>query len=230
MRRVSAVTVRSRARGPRRSPAGAAGFALLLVLAAAPVPAGSIRGRLSLARPSGEPRANVRDAVVWIEQVPEKTERRLSHVPFRWFWQRRKPPAIARIVERGRRYQPYVTVITTGSALLLCNRDLVWHGPFSVSPVYPFDFGKRPPGRVDTLRFERSGVVMLRCDIHPDMAAYVIVTPNHAYSRPDSNADWRLPELPAGRYVVHAWHPNHDELHRTVTVPSHGAVELSLHW
>ena len=159
---------------------------MLLTLAVAPARAGTLHGSVSLAHAAGSPREAVRDVVVWLEHVPEKTERQLTRPPFRLFRRRPKPPPLASMVEANLHFQPRVVAIAVGSRLVLRNQDEVWHGAFSVSPGHRFDLGKRAPGRGDTLRFDSTGVVALRCDIHPDMSAWVIVTPNHAFRRPDS--------------------------------------------
>ena len=204
--------------------------ALLMALAAAPACAGQLRGSIVLGGSPGTRRARAHETVVWLEQVPEKTEQKLTRAPARLFRHRRPPPPLPLIVESGQRYRPRVTAIAAGSALVIRNMDHVWHGPFSVSPARAFDLGKCAPGRSDTLRFDRTGVVALRCDIHPGMSAFVVVTPNHAFTQPDTGGDWRLPDLPAGHYVVHVWRPEHRDLRQDVDVPARGSVTLPLHW
>ena len=191
---------------------------------------GPLRDSRGPDRARSGPGTRARDTVVWLEQVPEKTERQLTHKPFRWFRHRRVAPPLPQIVESGRAFEPHVLAIAAGSTLVIRNQDKVWHGAFSVSPTRAFDLGKRAPGKADTLAFDRPGVVALRCDIHPAMSAFVIVTPNHAFTRPDSAGDWRLPDLPAGHYTVHAWQPAKGELRRGVDVPARGDVSLALHW
>ncbi|HEY6194131.1 MAG TPA: carboxypeptidase regulatory-like domain-containing protein [Candidatus Eisenbacteria bacterium] len=219
---MSTEQVRARIRGPLA--------ALLVLLAAAPASAGALRGNVANGRTAEIRRERARDTVVWLEQVPEKTERQLTHTRFRWFRHRRVAPPLPQIVESGRMFEPHVIALAAGGTLVIRNQDKVWHGAFSVSPARAFDLGKRAPGRADTLTFDRPGVVALRCDIHPAMSAFVIVTPNHAFTRPDSAGDWRLPDLPAGHYTVHAWHPAKGELRRGVDVPAKGAANLALRW
>ena len=204
--------------------------ALLLAVWAARATAGELRGSVALGRSPQARGVRAGDTVVWLEQVPEKIEHQLTQSPPRWFRRRRPPPPLPLLVESGQRYLPHVIALAAGSALVIRNDDQVWHGVFSVSPMHAFELGKRPPGRADTLRFASAGVVALRCDIHPDMSAFVVVTPNHAFTRPDSAGNWRLPDLPAGHYVVRAWQPDTGELHRDVDVPARGVVSLPLGW
>jgi hypothetical protein len=180
---------------------------------------------------SGDPAlARPGDAVVWVEEIPERAERRLTRKPYHWFWQSRTSPRLPRLVQAGRRFTPRVLAVASGGAIVIRNHDGVWHGTFSVSPAAPLELGKRAPGSVDTVRFATPGIVAVRCDIHPDESAFVVVTPNHAFARPDGTGRWQLPELPAGRYVVHVWHPGRSEQQRTVELAEHGTTWVTLRW
>jgi len=203
---------------------------MMLALAATASSAGELRGDVSLGHSPGNPRAHVQDAVIWVEQIPDKTEHQLTRTAFRWFWQRRDTVHLTRIVQSGRNYHPHVVALAAGSSLVIRNEDDVWHGPFSVSPTRGFDLGKLAPGRADTVSFDSAGVVAVRCDIFPDMSLFVVVTPNHAFTRPEESGEWRLPDLPAGHYVVHAWHPDLGDSRREVDVPARGSVTLPLRW
>ena len=205
-------------------------LAIPLAFAVARGNAGAIHGDVQFPKASGRaPRAG--DAVVWLEQVPPKVERRLVTGGRRWFWQHaRAQPPIPSMLEVGRRFAPRVLALPAGEPLEFRNDDRVWHGAFSVSKGASFELGKRAPGAVDTVRFAAPGVVALRCDIHPQMTAYVVVTPNHAFARPDSTGSWRLPDVPPGTYVVHAWHPDGREVQRQVVMPAHGDTLVSLRW
>ncbi|HUK62061.1 MAG TPA: hypothetical protein VLV15_01970, partial [Dongiaceae bacterium] len=159
--------------------------AILVMLAATAASAGELHGSVSLGHSPAEPVSHVHDTVIWLEQVPAKVEQKLTRAPFQWFWKRHEPPPLPRVVQSGRRYHPHVIALAVGSWLVIRNDDDVWHGPFSVSPASGFDLGKLAPGRADTVRFVSAGVVAVRCDIFPDMALFVVVTPNHAFTQPD---------------------------------------------
>jgi hypothetical protein len=204
--------------------------AILLLQVAAAAGAGELRGGVALGRDAEEPRPHVRDTVIWLERIPAKSERKLTHAPFHWFWKKRVPPPLPQVVQSARRYHPHVIALPAGSSLVIRNQDDVWHGPFSVSSARGFDLGKLAPGRADTVSFDSAGVVAVRCDIFPDMSLFVVVTPNHAYTQPDSAGQWQLPELPAGHYVVHAWNPDRGDSRHEVDLPAHGGVTLPLHW
>jgi hypothetical protein len=62
------------------------------------------------------------------------------------------------------------------------------------------------------------------------MQAYILVLPHHGFARPSATGVFRLPELPAGSYVLHVWHPDLGEKSASVRVPAKGEViaDLSL--
>ncbi len=212
---------------PRRAASAFIG----LVLFAAAADAGTLRGSVVLPRAArGDSPADPRDVVIWLEAIPERTERRLALGPSPGWFRRRVPEPAPVLLQARLRFEPQVVSVVVGRALEVRNRDSVWHGAFSVSPEHAFDLGKRPPGRSDSVRFARPGVAAVRCDIHPGMSAAVVVTPNHARARPDAGGRWQLPAVPTGRYVLRAWAPGGGELRREVRVPRWGFAEVALRW
>jgi len=170
----------------------------------------------------------VGDAVVWLVDVPDKVERKLAAPPHHWFWQHPRPERLPCVVQRDHQFVPHVLAVPSGGAVEFRNLDRIYHNVFSVSAARPFDLGKYPPGRADTVTFRRPGVVNLHCDIHPDELGFVVVVPNHACARPDSLGAFQLPKLPPGHYEVHAWHPRLGELKYAFDVPRRGDVTLRL--
>jgi len=191
--------------------------------------AGVLRGELSFAGPKVRGR-HFDDAVVWIEQVPDQVERKLVKGGFRLPWKKKPPVHVPSLVETGHHYEPRVSVLPVGAPIEVRNQDNVYHGTFSVTPGGAFDLGKRAPGSVDTLRFAKPGLVVMRCDIHPDMSGWIAVMPNHAYARVDESGQWQLPSLPSGEYQLRAWHPDRGETRATVHVPARGDTLIRLHW
>lgn len=204
---------------------------LMSWLLAGPVFAGSIEGQVVMASlVEGESKARPGQAVIWVEAIPEKTERDLARGPKHGLFGKRHPRATPVIAQKDGRFDPRVVTVVAGRTLIIRNDDKVWHGVFSVSKPGAFDLGKRKPGQVDSVRFEAAGIVALRCDLHPDESAFVVVTPNHASVQASAEGQWRLPDLPGGKYVVHAWAPGRTELRRDVELGKKSAVKLSLRW
>jgi len=171
----------------------------------------------------------ISDAVIYVESIPKKVEDKLAK-PGGFLFFRPRTERVTRITQNDRKFDPRVLAIPAGSRVAFLNLDTVYHNAFSVSPAKRFDLGKYPPGRRDTLLFDRTGVVNLHCDIHSSMLGFIVVTPNHAFARPDSLGNFRLPKLPPGTYALHVFHPRRGEIRREVLVPKSGelAVDLNL--
>jgi plastocyanin len=198
------------------------------VLLASTASAGRIRGSVAIRGfASDSSTQQLSDAVIYVEKVPDKVERKLTGSGAWFFW---KPtqPRVASVVQKGRRFHPRVLAVALGTPVAFRNLDNVYHATFSVSAAKRFDLGRNMPGRSDTLVFGRPGIINIHCDIHPDMLGYVVVTPNHVFTRPDASGEYRLPKLPAGTYRVHAFHPRRGEIQRTAEMPKRGDVNLDL--
>ncbi len=170
----------------------------------------------------------VTDAVVWIEKIPETAELKLSRPGRRWFWQRAKSEVVPTVLQTDQKFLPRVLAVPAGGRIEIRNADRVYHSTFSVSAAKRFDLGIHAPGRRDTVGFPQGGVINLHSALYPEMLGFVVVTPNHAFSRPDSLGRFSLPKLPPGRYTLRAWHPQRGELEREVEVTRKGNTSVSL--
>ncbi len=186
--------------------------------------AGVIRGTLRVSPEPTRPgvaqaaaRARPEDAVVYLEKLPEKLERKLSR--------RRPHPGIqqARI-----QFVPRVLPVMVGTTVRFHNQDRVYHHPFSVSPAKRFDLDLYAPGESRSVTFDRVGVVNLYCEIHPRMAGFVVVLPHGGYTQPDAAGAFTLPKLPGGIYTIHVWHPTRGEKTWNVEIPQRGNVTVRL--
>jgi len=54
--------------------------------------------------------------------------------------------------------------------------------------------------------FDKPGVVPLLCNVHPEMAAYVVVSPTPYFAETDEAGNYKIKDVPDGSYTVTAWH------------------------
>ncbi len=73
---------------------------------------------------------------------------------------------------------PHVLPIPVGSTVLFPNNDQVDHNVFSMSRTKTFNLGSYKPGQSQTVVFDKPGIVEVRCDVHAEMAAYILVMKN----------------------------------------------------
>ncbi len=108
-----------------------------------------------------------------------------------------------KIAQRDKTFSPRVLAIPVGSTIHFPNEDPISHNVFSLSRP-PFDLGLYRAGESKSRVFGRPGTFWIFCNIHPQMAAAVLVVPTSYIAEADAAGDFRL-ELPAGRYTVTAW-------------------------
>ncbi|MBA5638772.1 methylamine utilization protein [Duganella sp. LX20W] len=115
--------------------------------------------------------------------------------------------ASGEIAQKGLKFIPLVTVVQTGSKIYFPNRDKVRHHIYSFSPAHKFDQKLYSGEEAAPQLFDKAGTVVLGCNIHDKMLAFVKVVDTPYFAKSDSSGAVRL-DLPAGKYTVKAWHYN----------------------
>jgi plastocyanin len=189
---------------------------------------GAIHGTISTrtptesAVPSQEPtvdhalvRGSVADAVIYIEEAHPRVGSGL-----------RAAHGSARVELKDQTLRPRILVVPAGTSVEFANHDSLFHNIFSVSPAKPFNLGRFGRGESKRVTFDKPGLINVYCNLHPNMAAYILVVPNRAFTRPDSLGRFVLPTLPKGHYVVNVWHPDFPTIRREVTITGGAGSEL----
>jgi len=208
------------------------------LLASAPARAGVIRGfvRIAPAAPAAPYAPNpyaghasalatgrapthglVTDAIVYVTALDAKADSALK-----------RDPSGHVLAQKNQAFSTRVLACVVGSTVDFPNQDPIFHNVFSVSSIRRFDLGKYPQWHSKQITFRRTGVVPVFCDTHPNMACFIVVLPNKAFTQPAADGAFSLPDLPAGTYTVKIWHPDTDEATRTVRVPAAGDVTLDV--
>ncbi len=120
------------------------------------------------------------------------------------------PPKVQQageIAQKGLKFIPLVSVVQTGSKVFFPNNDRVRHHIYSFSPAHKFDQKLYSGEAAAPQVFDRAGTVVLGCNIHDRMLAYVKVVDTPYFAKTDGAGAARI-ELPAGKYVLRAWHFN----------------------
>lgn len=136
------------------------------------------------------------------------------------------------VAQEGQEFFPYVSVIQSGTRVVFPNRDTVQHHVYSLSKPKKFELPLYNPGQQESLVFESAGEVVVGCNIHDWMIAYVVVVPTPWYGKTDAGGRATV-AAPPGRYRVEVWHPR---LARAVTeevtlgdgAPAHRDFTLAL--
>ncbi|MGN6512029.1 MAG: carboxypeptidase regulatory-like domain-containing protein [Lysobacteraceae bacterium] len=120
----------------------------------------------------------------------------------------RSAPAATRTVDqKDLTFLPYVEVFHPGDAVVFHNSDRTRHHVYSFSPVKTFEYVVAPEQSTPAVKFERTGVVAVGCNIHDQMISYLYVTDAPWAAKTDASGQVRFDGLPAGAYEVRVWHP-----------------------
>ena len=175
----------------------------------APVPAqpGAVRVRVLVTGADGKalPAA---DAVVWFPGLSGPS-----------------PAAPPRMSSREKRFEPRVLAVPKGTTVAFPNYDKIFHNVFSLSEASQFDLGLYRNGAARTTKFDTPGVVRIYCNIHPQMAAFVVVLDGSLYGQTGRDGVAVVAAVPAGRQTLKVWDERGGEWTGTVVVPAGAIVE-----
>jgi plastocyanin len=155
----------------------------------------------------------LQNAVVWID-VPNPPKVSAKKTPV--------------MDQRNLSFLPRVLAVRVGDSVDFPNHDRVFHNVFSLRDGKKFDLGLYPVGARKRVKFDKPGLCRLFCNIHPNMAAYIMVvdTPFHAVT--DGKGRFSIPGVPDGAYTYHAWKPGGKTLDGKVTVGGGKPLEIRL--
>lgn len=162
-----------------------AGLALVLVLLAAPACGAGLGVQVFDAK--GAPLEN---AVVFAEPVS-------GGAPLR--------PRKVEIEQKDREFRPLVTVVQTGTAINFPNNDTVRHHVYSFSKAKKFELRLYSGVPANPVLFDKPGTVVLGCNIHDQMVAYVRVVDTPWFGRTDKEGRVRIDGVPEGAYRLKTW-------------------------
>ena len=143
--------------------------------------------------------------------------------------------AIAIMDQRDRTFSPRILVVRVGTSVQFPNNDTVSHQVYSFSPAKKFQLPLYKGQLHPPVTFDRSGLVVLGCNIHDQMIGYIYVTDAPFFGKTDQDGTLRVAGLSPGEYRISVWSPfiadQASSLTRTVRVdaaaPASSRVQLN---
>jgi plastocyanin len=179
---------------------------LALTLAAS---AGSISGKVSGV--TGE-------SVVYVDTIAGKTF----------------PPPTAKPVidQKGLMFTPHIVAVQQGTTVEFLNSDKVAHNVFWPSvggnKKLTHNLGTWPQGEKRSFKFDNPGAVPLLCNVHPEMAGYIVVSPTPYFATTDKSGAYKIENVPDGSYTVTAWHEGSKNQSKPVAVAGDSKADFTL--
>jgi plastocyanin len=148
--------------------------------------AGRVVGKVSITDADGKPASA--DAIIYVVGFKEPPG-----------------PAPTQVAQKDRKFVPDLVAITVGEHITFPNGDAFLHNVFSQSTTRKFDLGSFRRGDAKDKDFPDPGVVDVYCNIHPEMAATILVLPNRRHTRRNLDGSYVIDGVPPGTWTVFAY-------------------------
>ncbi len=180
---------------------------LLIIAVPAIAFGGTIEGKVSPGK-----------SVVYVDAIPGKTFPAPAQKPL--------------LSQQGLMFSPHLIVVQQGTTVEFQNNDSVQHNIFwpsiSGNKKEGHNLGTWPKGEKRDFKFDQPGVVPLLCNVHSEMSGFIIVSPTPYFAETDANGNYKIENVPDGKYTVVAWHEGSKQQTKPVEVTGTGKVDFAL--
>ena len=168
---------------------------------------GTIEGKVSTGK-----------SVVYVDTIPGKTFPAPAQKPM--------------LSQQGLMFNPHLLVVEQGTTVEFQNNDSVQHNVFWPSiggnKKEGHNLGTWPKGEKRDFKFDQPGVVPLLCNVHSEMSGYIIVSPTPYFAETDASGNYKIDNVPDGKYNVVAWHEGSKQQTKPVEVAGTGKADFAL--
>jgi plastocyanin len=130
--------------------------------------------------------------------------------------------------QRDIKFVPHVVVAPVGTGVEIRNSDALVHNvhtrsrenrPFNRSQLANMKF---------SVDFDRSEVITVSCDIHSQMSAFIVVTPNGFFARAQADGTYAIADVPEGTYQIVGWHEKYGSVSSELAVVPGRTTQVEL--
>lgn len=190
--------------------------------ATATATAGVVAGTVTLTRERGALKADRSGVVVYLE-LPTDDDELAEGLDD---GAEATPPPVHTIRQVNKTFLPAVSAVLRGTEVQFPNDDMIFHNVFSLSKSKRFDLGLYKSGTSKSVTLPRAGVIDVYCNIHPEMAAKILVLDNPYFAVSGPDGAFRIEGVPPGTYPYVAWQPRGEPVRGEVTVVAGGEARL----
>ena len=146
----------------------------------------------------------LRDTLVYIENVTNSFEPPQEH---------------AVMDQKNMAFIPHILPLLKGTTVDFLNSDMVQHNVYSPDAVADnVNLGTWLKGDIRPFTFNKLGIASMRCNVHVDMLAYVLVLQNPYFARVNNDGSFSITNLPQGKYTIKLWNERYKAEDRQVEV------------
>ena len=129
------------------------------------------------------------------------------------------PSTPATFDQKGCHYAPHVLAFEVNQELKVVNSDQTSHNIHPLAKINREWNKSQPPGTPPlSEKYDKPEFISVKCNIHPWMHGYFAVLSTSHYAVSDSSGDFKLPNLPPGKYTLTAWHESYGTQTQEVTI------------
>lgn len=154
----------------------------------------------------------LRDTLVYIENVTNSFEPPQEH---------------AVMDQKNMAFIPHILPLLKGTTVDFLNSDMVQHNVYSPDAVADnVNLGTWLKGEVRPFTFNKLGVASMRCNVHVDMLAYVLVLQNPYFAKVNNDGSFSITNVPEGKYTLKLWNERYKAGDRQVDVKANATSTI----
>lgn len=137
------------------------------------------------------------------------------------------PSTPAAITQQGCAYHPHVQGVVAGQTIQIKNADQTLHNIHTFKGTESMFNMAQPKGAAPIVKeLPAPSLITFRCDVHPWMAGYVVVTAHPFFGVTGDDGSVEIKGIAPGTYTVEAWHEKGGTRTASVTVAAGKSVDV----
>jgi plastocyanin len=138
-----------------------------------------------------------------------------------------RAPETRAMDQKSMTFIPHVLVITQGDSVKFLNHDNVPHNVYSPDGE-GYNLGSFKQEEDRAYKFQQEGAYTQLCSLHPEMLAYVFVSPGPFAAVVDKKGNFTIAHIPPGTYQLAVWNSHLKAPDKPVTVGAGQTVTQNL--
>jgi plastocyanin len=132
------------------------------------------------------------------------------------------------IDQKGCQYLPHVVAIDVNQHMKVVNDDQTSHNIHPL-PKNNHEWNKsQPPGTAPISdKYDKEEFIPVKCNVHPWMHGYFAVLKTSHVDVSKEDGEFKLPNLPPGKYTITAWHESYGTQTADVTITGNETKDVN---
>src|SRR6202167_3043442 len=138
------------------------------------------------------------------------------------------PGQAAKFEQKGCQYIPHVLAFQVNQTLEISNADQTSHNIHPLPKVNREWNKSQPPGSAPiSEKYDKPEFIPVKCNIHPWMHGWFVVLKTSHFDISKDGGDFKLPDLPPGKYTITAWQEDYGTQTADVTITGNETKDVN---